>query len=445
MRGRYFFSILIAALLAALIVTIIPLDAQDDSKWDSFKIERSRGILRDAYQAVKNHYYDPKFHGLDLDARYHEYEEKIKTAGSLGHAFGIVAAFLDGLNDSHTFFRAPMRPYKLDYGYRMQIVGENCFITRVRPGTDAEGKIHPGDEVVTFNRRDVNRKSLWKLNYFFKSLSPQERSELDFIGLDGKEQNLQISAKIVPLKRVMDVSGGNEGNDIWQLIREEELQDHMVRQRFFEKDGVMIWKMPEFFLTDEEVDHLFGTARKNKTLILDLRGNPGGAVVTLSRMVANVIDHDVTIADRIGRKELKPQKAKTRGSNIFTGKIIVLIDSESGSAAELFARVMQLEHRGTVIGDRSAGAVMESQGYSYSQGSDVKFFYSFSVTDADLIMADGKSLEHEGVIPDERALPTARDLASGNDPVLARAFAIAGLTVSPEDAGKLFPFEWSPL
>ena len=445
MRGRYFFSILIAALLAALIVTAIPLGAQDDSKWDSFKIDRSRGILRDAYQAVKNHYYDPKFHGLDPDARYHEYDEKIKTAGSLGHAFGIVAAFLDGLNDSHTFFRAPARPYKLDYGYRMQIFGENCFITRVRPGTDAEGKIRPGDEIVALNRHDVNRKSLWKLNYFFKSLSPQEASELDFIGLDGKEQKLQISAKIVPLKRVLDVSGGDEGNDIWQLIREDEQQDHMVRQRFFEKDGVMVWKMPEFFLTDAEVDHLFGTARKNKTLILDLRGNPGGAVVTLSRMVANVIDHDVTIADRVGRKELKPQKAKTRGSNIFNGKIIVLTDSESGSAAELFARVIQLEHRGTVIGDRSAGAVMESQGYSYSQGSDVKFFYSFSVTDADLIMADGKSLEHEGVVPDERVLPTAKDLASGNDPVLARAFAMAGLTVSPEDAGKLFPFEWAPL
>jgi hypothetical protein len=52
MRGRPFFSSLIAALLAALIVTTISLDAQDVSKWDSFKIDRSRGILRDAYQAV---------------------------------------------------------------------------------------------------------------------------------------------------------------------------------------------------------------------------------------------------------------------------------------------------------------------------------------------------------------------------------------------------------
>jgi C-terminal processing protease CtpA/Prc len=445
MRRRQFPSSLVATVLIVLIVATIPLGAQDDNKWDSFKIDRSRGILRDAYDAVKKHYYDPKFHGIDWDARYHEFDEKIKTAGSLGHAFGIVAAFLDGLNDSHTFFNAPRRPYRLDYGYRMQIFGENCFVTRVRPGTDAVGKISPGDEIVAFNRRDVNRKSLWKLEYFFNSLSPQEASAVDLIGLDGKEQNLQINAKMVPLKRVMDISGEGESNDIWQLIREDERADHAVRERIVQRDGVMIWNMPEFFISDSEVDHIFGTARKNKTLILDLRGNPGGAVDTLSRMVSNVIDHDVTIADRIGRKELKPQKAKTRGSNVFTGKLIVLIDSDSGSAAELFARVMQLEHRGTVIGDRSAGAVMEARGYSYSQGTDVKFFYSFSVTDADLIMADSKSLEHEGVVPDERIIPSAKDLASGSDPVLSRAIAMAGLAVSPEDAGKMFPFEWSPL
>ncbi|MGA8224111.1 MAG: S41 family peptidase [Candidatus Acidiferrales bacterium] len=242
----------------------------------------------------------------------------------------------------------------------------------------------------------------------------------------------------------MDISSLDSA-DFWQLIREEENEDHIVRQRYIQSGEVMIWKMPEFDLQDREVDHMFDIARKHQTLILDLRGNPGGAVVCLERMVGNVFDHDVKISDRIGRKELKPQLAKTRGGNTFTGKIIVLVDSDSASAAELFARVIQLEKRGQVIGDRTSGSVMEARGYSRSLGADTKVFYSFSVTDADLIMKDGKSLEHNGVIPDEAALPTAQDLAEGRDPVLARAAELAGIKIDPAAAGKLFPFEWLAL
>jgi C-terminal processing protease CtpA/Prc len=208
---------------------------------------------------------------------------------------------------------------------------------------------------------------------------------------------------------------------------------------------VMFWKMPEFDLNDNDVDHLFGIAKKHKALILDMRQDPGGAVLTLERMLGNVFDHDVKISDRVGRKELKPQLAKTRGKDTYNGKIIVLVDSGSASAAELFARVIQLENRGTVIGDHSSGSVMESRRYGESQGADTKIFYSFSITDADLIMKDGKSLEHSGVTPDEIVLPTARDLADSKDPVLARAAELAGIHLDPVQAGKMFPYEWLPM
>ena len=129
----------------------------------------------------------------------------------------------------------------------------------------------------------------------------------------------------------------------------------------------------------------------------------------------------------------------------FTGKLIVLVDSGSASAAELLARVVQLEHRGTVIGDRTAGAVMESIIYIEKQGFGTIILYGFSVTEANLIMSDGKSLEKTGVVPDQLLLPTAADLAAGRDPVLAHAAELAGMKLDPVEAGKLFPFEWPPL
>ena len=98
------------AIVAVIILAALSgasLRSQQRTKMDSLDLERSRGILRDAYENVKKHYYDPKYHGLNIDARYHDFDAKIQNASSLGQAFGLVAGYLDGLNDSHTFFNPP--------------------------------------------------------------------------------------------------------------------------------------------------------------------------------------------------------------------------------------------------------------------------------------------------------------------------------------------------
>lgn len=411
-------------------------------KIDSINAGRVQEMLRVGYSEVRKNYYDNKYHGLDWDAKYHDFDGKMKQITTLAQGFSLVAGMMMTLDDSHTFFIPPSRPVRLEYGFRLQMIGDRAFVTRVRPGTSAESQVHPGDEVIAYNRYKVDRASLWKMNYYYSRLAPQAISELVLKDPAGQQREVKVDAKIQQQKRVLDLT---QGNDIWDMIRQEENADHQVRQRYVENGDLMIWKMPEFFLTDGEVADMFNIARKHKTLVLDLRGNPGGAVVTLEQMLGSVFDHDVKIADRIGRKELKPQMAKTHGKHTFDGKLIVLIDSDSASCSELFARVIQLESRGTVIGDRSSGSVMEARRYSESQGADTKVFYAFSVTDADLIMKDGKSLERVGVVPDELVLPTAKDLAEGKDPVLARAAELAGIHLDATQAGKIFPFEWLPM
>jgi C-terminal processing protease CtpA/Prc len=87
---------------------------------------------------------------------------------------------------------------------------------------------------------------------------------------------------------------------------------------------------------------------------------------------------------------------------------------------------------------------MRSRLYPHQIGLETVVFYGVSVTDADLIMSDGRSLEKIGVSPDEVLLPTPEDLASQRDSVLSRAVAMAGGTLDPTQAGKLFPFKWKP-
>jgi C-terminal processing protease CtpA/Prc len=227
------------------------------------------------------------------------------------------------------------------------------------------------------------------------------------------------------------------------MMREAENEDRLNRQRYVEaSDKLLICKMPSFAIDQVEVDGMMGKARNRETLILDLRGNPGGYVKTLERFTGYFFDKEIKIADIKGRKEMKPQMSKPHGGRNFNGKLIVLVDSNSGSAAEIFARVIQLEKRGVVIGDRTAGAVMQSQIFDHQDGTDIVVYYGVSVTNADVIMADGKSLEGVGVTPDELLLPTAADLAAKRDPVLARAAAIAGFELPPDKAGAMFPIEW---
>ena len=86
---------------------------------------------------------------------------------------------------------------------------------------------------------------------------------------------------------------------------------------------------------------------------------------------------------------------------------------------------------------------MEARHYGHQAGSDIAVFYGASITEFDLVMADGKSLEHTGVTPDQVVIPTAAVLASGRDPVLSQAASMLGVKLTPEEAGKLFPYEWA--
>jgi carboxyl-terminal processing protease len=193
------------------------------------------------------------------------------------------------------------------------------------------------------------------------------------------------------------------------------------------------------------VDEMMKRIRPFKVLILDLRGNPGGRVSTEQRLLGYFFDKDVKIGDAKRRDRIDTIVAKKRDKEkLFAGKVIVLADSESASASEVFARIMQIEKRAVVIGDRTAGEVMTSIHVTFAfktvvQYVDPSSFYGANITIADLIMSDGKSLEKVGVTPDILLLPTGADLAAKRDPVLARAANMAGVELEAEKAGAIFP------
>lgn len=420
----------------------VALGAQAPTSMPANDLHKVRTMLREGYDTIKKEYYDPAFHGVDLDARFKEYDEKLKTALGMNAGLAIVAGFFDGLRDSHTSFQPPAHAYTVDYGYQLAVVGDDVFVERVAAGTDAATKVKAGDQLVSLNGGGVGRESFHRMQYLFNILQPQPATKLVLRDPSGAERTITVETKLTPGRAVRNLSGAGAGLELQDMQVQQEALDHLMRQRHVEQGGVMIWKMPWFFVENGEIDGLFAIARKQSTLILDLRGNSGGLIDNLRRMISNLFSEDVTIGTRVTRKGKAPMSAKSRGADVFTGKLIVLIDAASASSSEVLAKVVQLGKRGVVIGDRSIGAVMEARMFQSGQVAPNLILYAFSVTSADLVMQDGKSLETIGVTPDELILPTGLDLALGRDPVLSRAAKLAGLDIDPVAAGKLFPFEW---
>lgn len=451
MRIRY--SVFLSSIL--VIINLNPgITAQQLGKNER---ESAKLMLQTIASDIKKHYYDPKFHGLDWDAVVAETSRKIDNSANFGVAMVHIGAAVDALNDSHTRLLPPRTMTNLphgwvsnwrarmllpnvrhDYGWEYALIGERCFVTHVRPGSDAEKKgLHAGDEILSINDYRPERGTIQKAEYVFNVLLPQDELRLEVLNPAGVKSHLVVAAK------VREVGLVSQYMQSAAAIRAYEEREHLLQPQVEEfGDDLLIIKLPAFYPPPDQVERLIGKARKHKALIFDLRDNHGGREDTLQKLLGGIFDHEVKIGDKIMRSGQKPLTA-TPLHKTFEGKIMVLVDSRSASAAEIFTRVVQIEKRGTVLGDRSAGRVMEANFYPYRLFGDA-VFYGVYITEADLIMNDGKSLEHVGVTPDEIMIPSASDLTQGRDPVLAHAAETLGVKLSPEQAGKLFPYEWPP-
>jgi C-terminal processing protease CtpA/Prc len=405
--------------------------------------EMARAMLNEVRQDLQKNYYDPKFQDFDVQARFKEADERIKKATSLNQALGTVAWALEGLHDSHTFFIPPPRPYKVDYGWQAEMIGDKCFVIAVRPGSDADQKeLRPGDQIEMFNRIAPSRENFWSLNFVLKVLRPQPGFELVVVNPAGNRRTVAVAARIQQGKIIANYTAADFGNDVRDA---ESAFKRIQRKSYVVGNDVVIWKLPSFELGEKGVDAMFAESAKYKGIVLDLRQDPGGYEMSVLHMIGNLFDKDVKIGASQTRKGSEPLVAKSRGDKAYKGKFVVLIDSASASASEILARVVQTEKRGPVIGDTSSGSVMSARIFPHVFGMDTITFYAAEISAANLIMPDGKSLEKSGVVPDETILPNGADLASGRDPVLSRAVTLAGASISPEEAGKLFPVEWPKL
>jgi C-terminal processing protease CtpA/Prc len=428
------FVLLVLWLLVAAQVT-------GQQKISKLEQAQARSTLRQIKESLLKNYYDPKFHGFDLDARFMEADKKIDGVPSLVAGFSVIGWAIQGLNDSHTYFVPPLRNVDVYRGWQMEMVGDNCLVSAVEPESDAWKKgLRPGDQILRVAGYEPTRAAYPTIRYQLNVLLPQAEYDLVVAGPSQSAREIRTKSRMVTFSNAY-FTGGDTQHQIRRLIEGDYL---LTKTRTVElRDRVMVWKLPQFNLRQDEIERFVGSARKREALILDLRDNSGGGDESMRGMISNFLDRDVTVGEMIERTKTEPLHISARKKQAFEGKLFVLVNSASASAAEIFARTIQIEKRGTIIGDTTAGAVGRGQIYLLQQNGSSPFLYGMNITTARLRMSDGHDLEGTGVSPDVALVPTPGDVAAGRDPVLAAAAHLAGVEITPEEAGKLFPVIWA--
>jgi carboxyl-terminal processing protease len=144
--------------------------------------------------------------------------------------------------------------------------------------------------------------------------------------------------------------------------------------------------------------------RDAQGLVIDLRGNPGGLAVMMSGVAGHLVAEPVLLGrmqTRDGELAFRanPRLATPDGRRVppYTGKVAILVDELTGSTSECFAGALQDLGRARVFGRRTMGEALPALTKRLASGDVLMYVIGNFVT------ATGRSLEGEGVVPDEDA------------------------------------------
>ncbi len=106
--------------------------------------------------------------------------------------------------------------------------------------------------------------------------------------------------------------------------------------------------------------------------VIDLRGNPGGYLGAVIKMVNEFLNVGELVVYTEGRTQPKRSFNAEKTGTFFGKKIVVLVDEYSASASEIFAGAIQDNDRGTIIGRRTFGKGLVQEQIPFYDGSAIR-------------------------------------------------------------------------
>lgn len=288
----------------------------------------------------------------------------------------------------------------------------NCYIEML--DDDVYAKYFNKDDFIKKEkeRKGVSQKSIgvsiaiksgekYPTVCFVHSLSPAKK-----VGIKKGDKLLKING--VSLKNKSTSTAA-------KLIKEKETAKIVVKRgkktlKFSVKSGVFVYdsatyrmvgtscvvKIDEFEEpTLEQFEKALSFVKKNnaKSVVFDLRDNPGGYVDVCAKMLDKVLGKGDIVRMKAKNGDIKTLYSSDEESKLDL-PFAVIVNSKSASAAEIFAMNIRDLGKGKIVGEKTFGKGIAQTTYDLFDGTAIKF-----TTDV-VVDKNGKTYHKKGIKPD---------------------------------------------
>lgn len=385
-------------------------------------LESRTQTFEKVWNTVNEKHFDPTFGGVDWKKVGEIYQPKIIAAKTDAEFYSLLQDMLSELHQSHFSIIPPNAEItptisgEGEIGIDLQIIEKAVIIIRVNPNSPAERSgLKPGFIIQSINDKtiaEILTPLEEKLGRRKNTLAQKEiqRNRILLTAISGKiGSSVKIEAlnkknklQVFQIERVAftgEMSPALAGLPPQRIVFE---QKRIVKNIGYIRFNM--WLLPQMVKLREAIRNF----QDAKGLIIDLRGNPGGIGAMTQGLAGLFVTEETSLGTSKNRFQ-ETQLSVYPQDNPFSGRLLILTDSGTGSASEVFTAGMQGIKRAKVVGTTSAGAVLPAIIEKLPTGA--KFLYATS----DYRSPGNILVEGRGVKPDVEVKLTRKTLLQGRD------------------------------
>ncbi len=334
---RAIFTVVLFFAVCAVAGTVLERRVGAQASQDESQLRDSLKTFTNVYALVEQNYAEP-ITGDKIDDAIYD---------------GAIPGMLQVL-DPHSHFYDPKAYARMRedqrghyYGVGMVIQQQNNKVYVVTPYEDTpsfRAGIHPGDQIFAVDGKSTDG---WTSDQVAKALKGPKGTQV----------------------QVTMVRYGQPKPLVFNLTRDE-IPHPSIDLKYEIRPGIGYIHLTQFQeTTGEEMEDAINSFGNPKGLLIDLRENPGGLLSQAVDVCDRLLTKGQVIVTQRGRAYSDQNYTATHGNGGKTFPIVVLVNRDTASAAEIVSGALQDHDRALIVGETTFGKGLVQTVYNLSENS----------------------------------------------------------------------------